>query len=123
MKKNLLAILGVALLSALTAGCCGPRRSAVATEQKALHSGSPSGQAVPSSTGVPVIKQVPTSRETMGDIHEREAVKPTPPRGDVAIPFHRIPRETVPHPSSRVTNDNAGIVPADNTAAGTPTAR
>lgn len=37
-------------------------------------------------------KEVPHSRETVQDIKEREAKEPLPPRGDTAIPSHRIPR-------------------------------
>jgi len=54
-------------------------------------------------TGKTVTMEVPHSKETVSDIKEREAMEPLPPRGDVAIPSHRIQR-------------------GDNTAAPTPPA-
>jgi hypothetical protein len=35
---------------------------------------------------------VPSSKETIGEIQEREMREPAPPQKDRAIPFHRIPR-------------------------------
>jgi hypothetical protein len=59
--------------------------------------GNRSGEAVPCdaqaggiSSGQPVTKEVPHSKESVSDLKEREARKPRPPRGDVAIPTHRI---------------------------------
>jgi len=43
-------------------------------------------------TGNKVEKDVPHSTESVSDMKEREAKEPLPPRGDVAIPSHRIPR-------------------------------
>ena len=43
-------------------------------------------------TGNKVTKDVPHSTESVSDMKEREAREPLPPRGDVAIPSHRIPR-------------------------------
>ena len=43
-------------------------------------------------TGKTVTKDVPHSADSVSDIREREAKEPHPPRGDVAIPSHRIPR-------------------------------
>lgn len=69
---------------------CSPNR-AVAT------SGNPPGvpktdnaQAGEPVTGRKVTKDVPHSAETIRDIKEREAKEPLPPRGDMAIPSHRI---------------------------------
>jgi hypothetical protein len=45
-----------------------------------------------SEPGVTVTKEVPSSKETIGEIQEREIREPAPPREDRAIPFHRIPR-------------------------------
>ena len=42
------------------------------------------------SSGQRVTKEVPHSKESVSDIKEREAGKPPPPRGNVAIPTHRI---------------------------------
>ena len=42
------------------------------------------------SSGQTVTKEVPHSSESVSDIKEREAGKPAPPRGNVAIPTHRI---------------------------------
>ena len=42
--------------------------------------------------GVTVTKEVPHSKETISDIEEREKTSPLPPRGDIAIHPHTIPR-------------------------------
>jgi hypothetical protein len=42
--------------------------------------------------GDTVTRDVPSSKETVGDIKERESKNPPPTQGDRAIPFHRIPR-------------------------------
>src|SRR5512134_2261253 len=47
------------------------------------------GEPVPGQT---VTKEVPHSGESVSEIKEREAREPLPPRGDVAIPSHRILR-------------------------------
>ena len=47
-------------------------------------------QAVGTSPGQTVTKEVPHSKDSVSDIKEREAGKPAPPRGNVAIPTHRI---------------------------------
>jgi hypothetical protein len=44
------------------------------------------------SAGVPVTKEVPHSKETTQEIRERERTDPPPPRGDTAIPSHKVPR-------------------------------
>lgn len=52
-----------------------------------------------SQTGVTVTKEVPFSKESVGDIKERESRVPPPQRGDVVIPFHKIPRgDDIPPP-------------------------
>jgi hypothetical protein len=40
--------------------------------------------------GRTITQEVPHSTESITDIREREAKEPLPPRGDVAIPSHRI---------------------------------
>ena len=42
------------------------------------------------SSGQTVTKEVPHSKESVSDLKEREAEKPPAPRGNVAIPTHRI---------------------------------
>ena len=42
--------------------------------------------------GVPVTKEVPHSKEAIPEIRERERTNPPPPRGDTAIPSHKVPR-------------------------------
>ena len=44
------------------------------------------------SAGVAVTKEVPHSREAIPEIKDRERTNPPPPRGDTAIPSHKIPR-------------------------------
>lgn len=44
------------------------------------------------SAGVAVTKEVPHSKEAIPEIRERERTNPPPPRGDTAIPSHKIPR-------------------------------
>ena len=57
------------------------------------------GEAVPCdaqaggiSSGERVTKEVPHSKESVSDLKEREAGKPPSPRGNVAMPTHRILR-------------------------------
>jgi hypothetical protein len=42
------------------------------------------------SSGQTVTKEVPHSKESVSDLKEREARESPPPRGNVAIPTHRI---------------------------------
>jgi hypothetical protein len=42
--------------------------------------------------GVPMMKEVPHSKETIPEIRDREKTNPLPPRGDTEIHPHRIPR-------------------------------
>lgn len=59
-----------------------------------------------SQTGDTVTKEVPSSKETIGEIQERNIMEPLPPQGDRAIPFHRIPRngDHLPPPGSMTDN-------------------
>ena len=50
------------------------------------------GEAATSREGVTVTKEVPSSKETIGEIREEEINEPPAPPKDRAIPFHRIPR-------------------------------
>jgi hypothetical protein len=61
-----------------------------------------------SAAGRTVTQEVPHSTESITDIREREAKEPLPPRGDTAIPSHRIR-----------LNDNNG----ENPPAGAPASR
>lgn len=82
------------LLTFLAVGisACGSRR--VATNGEVQH-GAPArigSETSSSQSGVTVTKEVPSSKETIGEIQEREMREPAPPQKDRAIPFHRIPR-------------------------------
>jgi hypothetical protein len=50
-------------------------------------------EVVSSQTGVPVTKEVPSAKESPGDIKERESKEPPAPQGDRAAPSHKIRRE------------------------------
>ena len=71
---------------------CGPKT--------ALPGGGRSSQ-----EGITVTKEVPSSKETVGEIQEQE-IKEPPPARDRAIPSHRIPRDnnSVPAPESAPDN-------------------
>lgn len=59
-----------------------------------------------SRTGVTVTKEVPSVKETLDEIRERESKEPTPPPGDRAAPSHRIRREGQVSPSNGGAKDN-----------------
>ena len=42
--------------------------------------------------GVAVTKEIPHSKESIPEIKDRERTDPPPPRGDTAIPSHKVPR-------------------------------
>jgi hypothetical protein len=42
--------------------------------------------------GLAVTKEVPHSKESIPEIKDRERTNPPPPRGDTAIPSHKVPR-------------------------------
>jgi len=46
-----------------------------------------------SQTGATVTKEVPSAKESLGDIKERESKEPPAPQGDRAAPSHKIHRE------------------------------
>jgi hypothetical protein len=56
--------------------------------------------------GVTVTKEVPSSKETIGEIREEEIKEPPAPQEDRVIPFHRIPRgdNNLPAPESAPDN-------------------
>ena len=63
----------------------------------ASYAGDRSGEAAPceaqaggTSPGQAVTKEVPHSKDSVSDIKERDAGKPPPPGGNVAVPTHRI---------------------------------
>lgn len=63
----------------------------------ASFAGNRSGEAAPCdaqaggiSSGQTVTKEVPHLKESVSDLKEREAREPMPPRGNMAIPTHRI---------------------------------
>jgi hypothetical protein len=71
--------------------------SACSSNRAATTGGNPPGEPMPdrAQAGEPVpgrtiTKEVPHSSESVSDMKQREAKEPPPPRGDVAIPSHRI---------------------------------
>jgi len=59
-------------------------------------------------SGVPVKREVPHSKESASEIMDRESKEPLSPRGDVAIPSHRIlpvDNGAIPNPSGRGAKD------------------
>lgn len=68
--------------------------SACACRREITTSGSSSSQ-----PGVTVTKEVPSAKETVGEIHEREIREPLPPQEERVIPFHRIPRDNTSLPA------------------------
>jgi len=80
------------LFATLTFSACSSGRAVTSSD---MAPGSPgldnarSGEPVPGQT---ITKEVPHSKESVADIRQREAEEPLPPRGDVAIPSHRIQR-------------------------------
>lgn len=77
----LIPLLIIALLPRPPASFAGDRSGVAATCD---------AQAGGTSSGKTVTKEVPHSNESVPDLKEREAGKPARPRGDVAIPTHRI---------------------------------
>lgn len=60
-----------------------------------------------SQTGVTVIKEVPSAKETLDEIKDRESKEPPPPHGDRAAPSHKIRREgQYPAPSGGTTDNS-----------------
>lgn len=57
--------------------------------------------------GVTVTKEVPSSKETVGEIQERESKESSPVRKDRAIPSHRIPRDNNSVPAPDTAPDNS----------------
>ena len=62
-----------------------------------------------SQTGVTVTKEVPSAKETLGDVLERESKEPTPPRGDTVAPSHKIRREGQKPPPAAGATDNSVV--------------
>lgn len=50
-------------------------------------------ESVSSQTGATVTKEVPSVKESPGDIKERESKEPQAPQGDRVAPSHKIHRE------------------------------
>lgn len=71
-------------------------------------------------TGQPVTKDVPHSAESVSDIKKRDAKEPLPPRGDVAIPPHRIrPADNAVAPGPPAGPPAGKDIPAEPAPAGT----
>lgn len=59
-----------------------------------------------SQTGATVTKEVPSAKESPGDIKERESKEPPAPQGDRAAPSHKILREGQKPAPEPVDTDN-----------------
>lgn len=57
--------------------------------------------------GVTVTKEVPSSKETVGEIRDRESKEPVPTQKDRAIHSHRIPRDNNSTPAPESAPDNS----------------
>jgi hypothetical protein len=79
------SFLAVPLLSA-----CTPARAIAANGTPPAGPVAAGGQPGESAAGKTVTKEVPHTSETVSEIREREAREPHAPRGDVAMPPHRI---------------------------------
>ena len=80
------------LFAVLVLSACSSTRG-VATSGKSPGEPAPDrAQAAEPATGREVTKDVPHSMDSIPDIQERGTTGPLPPRGDVAIPSHRILR-------------------------------
>ena len=93
-KVSLLVSIGGLLLGLSVGPGCG--KGWTGTGQDAARAENTAGTG---STGVPVTKEVPHSKETIPEIKDREKTNPLPARGDTAIHSHKIPR---------AGNDNCG---------------
>lgn len=60
-----------------------------------------------SQEGVTVTKEVPSSKESVGDIQERESKEPPARQRDKAIHSHRIPRDNNSIPGTESAPDNS----------------
>ena len=69
-----------------------PRHPASFAGDRSGEAASCDAQAGGISSGQTVTKEVPHSSDSVSDLKEREAGKPPSPRGNVAIPTHRILR-------------------------------
>ena len=91
-----LLLLSLSLAPGCSNRCFGTRGEAVRTDDTAGTE----------SSGVPVIREVPHSKETIPEIKDREMTNPLPAREDTAIHSHKIPR---------AGNDNGtSIAPGDD---------
>lgn len=60
----------------------------------------PGGEGKSSQQGVTVTKEVPSTKETAGEIQERESKEPPPMQKDRAIHSHRIPKDNNSAPAA-----------------------
>jgi hypothetical protein len=104
-ERSLYPAAALTLFGILTLSACSSDRTVPAGGNPPGGPAAERAQAGEPVTGQPVTKDVPHSTESVSDIKKREAKDPLPPRGDVAIPPHRIPR-----------GDNAAAPPAGKPA-------
>lgn len=90
-------ILSMMILLAADAAsaACSPQRPAA------------NANGAPSRDGVTVTKEVPSSKETVGEIQERESKEPPRKQQDRAIHPHRIPRDNNSVPAPGTVPDNS----------------
>jgi hypothetical protein len=111
--RNLQLAAALALFAVLFPSACSSTRTVTSGGTPPGEPAADGAQAAEPVPGREVTKEVPHSAETVSDIKEREAKEPLPPRGDVAIPSHRIQRgdNTVapaPPAGAPAGNDNPG---------------
>ena len=80
------------LVAVLVLSACSSSRAVTRRETSSCEPAAENAQAGEPVKGQEVTKEVPHSKESISDIKEREAKEPLQPRGDVAIPSHRILR-------------------------------
>lgn len=88
---------------------CGSPRVVTTSEVHQERPARTDSEATSSQEGVTVTKEVPSSKETIGEIREEEVKETLPPMGDRAIPFHRIPRDDNNLPAPESAPDNSVI--------------
>jgi hypothetical protein len=74
----------------LLSACSSPVHTITSSEASPAGPAAAGGQPGEPASGKAVTKEVPHTSETVSGIREREAEEPHAPRGDVAMPPHRI---------------------------------
>jgi len=80
------------LFAVLILSGCSSGRAVTSSEMTPGSPGLDNARSGEPVTGRTITKELPHAKESATDIEQREAKDPLPPRGDVAIPSHRIQR-------------------------------